>query len=149
VTVLPRFDSNTRDIEIKIEANVADLVPSASNTPLPGRNISKLSTLVHLKLGQSLVLSGIRTRSQRHDIAGLPLLSQIPLLGVFFGSHADQREDVEGAVFVIPSVIESVPNYTADMIKNAMSRFEDYSGDVDRVKTFDKYPTLNAPASEK
>jgi len=149
VTVLPRFDSTTKDLEIKIAADVADLVPAASNTPLPGRNTSRLHTLVHLKLGQSLVLSGIRTRSQRHDISGLPLLSQIPLLGVFFGTHSDQREDVEGAVFVIPSVIESVPQYTSEMIKNAMSRFEDYSGEVDRVKTYDKYPQMQAPASEK
>lgn len=146
VTVLPRYDTSTRDLEIQIKADVADLVPSASSTPLPGRNLSRLSTLVHMKLGQSLVLSGIRTRSQRHDISGLPLLSRIPLLGVFFGTHSDQKEEVEGAVFIVPSVVESVPNNTLEMIRGAMSQYEEYSGDVEAINAYNKTPP--APKAE-
>jgi pilus assembly protein CpaC len=148
VTVLPRYDTNTRDLEIQIKADVADLVPPATNTPLPGRNTSRLATLVHMKLGQSLVLSGIRTRSQRHDISGLPGLSRIPILGVFFGSHADQKEDVEGAVFVIPSVVESVPNNTLDMVKSAMSQYEEFSGDVEAINAYNKRPDVSAADAE-
>ncbi|MBI5532189.1 MAG: pilus assembly protein N-terminal domain-containing protein [Deltaproteobacteria bacterium] len=150
VTVLPRYDTASRDLEIRIHADVADLVPSVSSTPLPGRNTSKLSTLVHMKLGQSLVLSGIRTRSQRHDVSGIPGLSRIPLLGLFFGSHSDLKEDVEGAVFVIPSVVESVPNNTLDMIKSAMSQYQEYDGDVEGINAYNKRPPKvdDPPAAE-
>ena len=66
-----------------------------------------LTTVVHLKLGQSIILSGINTKSQTHSTSGLPLLSDIPVLGLLFGGQREEAADLEGAVFLIPSVIET------------------------------------------
>jgi pilus assembly protein CpaC len=141
ITVLPRFDPITRQIDVKVEAEVADLTPPVTaGTALPGRNTSKLSTAVALKLGQSLVLSGIRTRSQRHQVSGLPLLSDIPLLGVFFGSHSDQEQEVEGAVFVVPTVIESVPQGVSELVNEALSQYDKFTGNMADVDAFDQDP---------
>lgn len=149
VTVLPRFDPGSRNLEVKVQADVADLTPALVST-VPGRQTSRLSTLVFLKLGQSLVLSGIKTRTQRHGVRGLPLLSQVPVLGVLFGSHDDEQDDVEGAVFVIPSVVESVPKSTYDIVKEAMKQYENFDGDLDDVNTFQKTPPSSAePAPEE
>jgi pilus assembly protein CpaC len=141
ITVLPRFDPITRQIDVKVVAEVADLTPPVtSGTVLPGRNTSKLSTAVALKLGQSLVLSGIRTRSQRHQVNGIPLLSDIPLLGVFFGSHSDQEQEVEGAVFVVPTVIESVPQGVSELVNEALTQYDKFTGDMADVDAFDQDP---------
>jgi len=141
VTVLPRFDPTTRQLDVKVGAEVSDLTPPATaGTNLPGRNTSKLNTQVALKLGQSLVLSGIRTKSQRHDVNGLPLLSDIPILGVFFGSHSDQEQEVEGAVFVVPTVIESVPQGVSELVNEALTQYEHYTGNMDDVNAFDQDP---------
>ncbi len=145
VTVLPRFDPETGDLDVKISADVSDLTPPVSSTTLPGRNTSKLQTLVHMKLGESLVLSGIRTQSQRKTTSGLPLLSDIPLLGVLFGSQASQGEDVEGAVFVIPSVVESPPRNSLDLVNSAIAQYEEYAGDVESINAYNKRPNLEAP----
>ncbi len=91
VTVLPRYDSNTRDVEIKLAADVADLTPPTTTNGPPGRTTTKLETSVTLKLGQALVLSGIKTATQRRNVNGLPGLSDIPVLGLLFGSHAQDR----------------------------------------------------------
>lgn len=139
VTVQPRYDPRSGNLEVKLTADVSDLTPSPG-TQLPGRDTSKVSTLVFLKLGESLVLSGIKTSRQRHLINGLPLLSQIPVLGVFFGSHSDAEDEVEGAIFIIPSVVESVPKGTYDMVKEAMAQYEQYSGGIDDVNAFSKAP---------
>jgi pilus assembly protein CpaC len=141
VTVLPRFDPTTRELEVKVTAEVTDLTPPvAAGTNLPGRNVSKLATLVALKLGQSIVLSGIRSRAERSSKSGLPLLSEIPLLGLFFGSHARAREEVEGAIFVVPSIIESVPKGAQEIIDEALTRYSDYDGDIDEVDAWPKNP---------
>lgn len=140
VTVLPRLDPKTGDLEVKVDADIADLTPPTVGTTLPGRETSKLKTLVRLKLGQSLVLSGIRARSQRHNIDGLPLLSDIPLLGVFFGEHQDQAEDVEGAVFIVPSAVESVSKPAIQMVNDALSQYEGYHGDLTTVDAYEKQP---------
>lgn len=140
VTVLPRFEQNSKDVEVKLTADVNDLTPPAASSTLPGRSTTKLSTLVTLKLGQALVLSGIRTRNRRHDVIGLPGLSEIPILSLFFSSNRDDLTDVEGAVFIIPSVVETVPKSSVEIVKNALATFSDYSGEIDQVNTFNKTP---------
>ena len=141
VKVLPRFDSTSKELKVELEAEVMDLTPPvAGGTDLPGRNVSKLSTAVALKLGQSIVLSGIRSKAQRHSVSGLPWLSEIPLIGVLFGSHGDQEEEVEGAIFVVPSVIESIPKGAQELLDDAMRDFKAYSGDIDKVNAWEKNP---------
>ncbi len=140
VTVLPRFNPQQREIDIKVTADVADLTASVSGTPLPGRTTSKLTTSVSLKLGQSLVLSGIRRESTTHTITGVPILKDIPVLGVFFGSHADDTQATEGAVFIVPSVIETIPAAAQEMVNSALSKFHDYHGAIGRVNAYEKRP---------
>jgi pilus assembly protein CpaC len=138
VTVLPRFDPSTKNIEVKVETDVSDLTPGDD---LPGRQTSKLSTLVFMKLGQSLIISGIRSRSERHNVEGIPLLSQIPLIGILFGSHVDQDEDVEGAVVIVPSVVDPVGKTGGEFISEALTQYEEFSGDMSDVNTFPKEPS--------
>jgi pilus assembly protein CpaC len=141
VTVQPRFDPRTENIELRVKTDISDLVaPRSSATNLPGLQTSELNTIVFLKLGESLVLSGIKARSQRHGIRGVPLLSEIPVLGVLFGTHNDAKEDIEGAVFIIPSVVESVAKSSYDMVGAALRQYNDYSGDLDDVDAFKKPP---------
>ncbi|WP_394836885.1 type II and III secretion system protein [Pendulispora rubella] len=140
VSVLSRYDAASKEVEVKLDSEVSDLTPPSSAAGLPGRNTTKLNTLVNLKLGQALVLSGIRTRDQRHNVSGLPGLSSIPILGLLFGTHQDDQHDVEGAIFIIPSIIETVPKSAVEVIKNALTAYEDFSGDIDRVDSYNKTP---------
>lgn len=140
VTVLPRYNPQKREIEMKLVADVSDLTSSAGATSLPGRNTSKLTTNITLKLGQSIVLSGIRTKTQAHAVTGLPGLSSIPVLGLLFGSHADDELQTEGAIFVVPNVVEAVPSQAAEMVESALAKFADYSGAVDKIDAYDKRP---------
>jgi pilus assembly protein CpaC len=115
-----------------------------AGTALPGRTTSKLTTSVSLKLGQSLVLSGIRTRSLAHSVDGLPVLSDIPILGILFGSHSQSELQTEGAIFVVPSIIESVPTSSSELVDIALQKFNQYSGNVDNVNAYDKRPAGGA-----
>jgi pilus assembly protein CpaC len=142
LTVLPRYDPRTHDLAVQVTADVSDLVAPIGATVIPGRDTTHLVTSVDLKLGQSLVLSGIRTRSQRHNVRGLPLLSEIPILGALFGSHNDSKEEIEGAIFIIPSVIETVPPASMDIITKAAQQYEDFSGDVAAVRSYPRKPPV-------
>ena len=130
VTVLPRFDPVTRELEVKVQAQVADLTASSSGTDIPGRELTDLNTQVSLKLGQSLILSGFQGKSQRHTIAGLPFLSEIPLLGLLFGRHGDTKEQTEGVLFLVPSVIEAMPRDRERLISDLLGEYEDFSGSI-------------------
>lgn len=140
ITVLPKFNPVQRQIDIKLTADVADLTASVSGTTLPGRTTSKLTTSVSLKLGQSLVLSGIRRESTTHTVTGIPILKDIPVLGLLFGSHNDDTEATQGAVFIVPSVIEAIPSSAQELVESALAKFRDYHGNVHEVNTFDTRP---------
>lgn len=140
VTVLPRYDSNTRDVELKLAADVADLTPERSTNGPPGRATTKLETQVTLKLGQALILSGIKNATQRHQVSGLPGLSDIPVLGVLFGSHGNEKAELEGAVFIVPSIVDTVPKSALELIDNAMTTYKEYSGEIEYVDAFPKTP---------
>lgn len=140
ITVLPRYDPALRELSIQLQADVSDLTASISGTPLPGRMVSRLTTNVSLKLGQSLVLSGIRTQSLAHSVAGLPGLSDIPLLGILFGSHSQSKLETEGAIFVVPSVVQSVPSAASELVNLALKKFEDYDGNIKEVRAYDSQP---------
>jgi pilus assembly protein CpaC len=130
VGLTPYFEPSTRELDIKVNADVADLVPPASGaTTLPGRNITKINTVVHLKIGQSFVLSGIHTQDQRHSIDGLPYLSQIPVIGPIFGTHGDSKTEVEGAIFVVPNVVQAASKQASELVGEAMRQYEDYYSD--------------------
>ena len=140
LTVLPHFDPDQRELSLRVVADVSDLTASVSGTQLPGRSTSKLTTVVNLKLGQSLVLSGIRTQSLTHSVAGLPGLSEIPLFGFLFGSHSQSKLETEGAIFVVPSVVETVPTAGAELVDLALKRFKEFDGDVTHANAYDKRP---------
>ncbi len=140
VTVLPRYNPQQRQIDVKISADVADLTAAVSGTSLPGRTTSKLSTNISLKLGQTVVLSGIRSESNTHSVSGIPILKDIPVLGLLFGAHSNAVEATEGAVFIVPSVIEAVPSSAQELVQSALAKFRNYSGAVENVNAYDKRP---------
>jgi len=141
VRALPRFDPQTNELEVHLVAEVMDLIPPVSaGTDLPGRNVSKLEALVRLKLGQSIVLSGIHSRAERKATSGLPLLSEIPILGALFGSTSRNDEEVEGAMYVVPSVVDAVSRSAREIVDEAAQQYESYSGNLDRVNAWDEAP---------
>ncbi len=147
LTVLPRFDRETRDMEVKVDADVGDLTPPAPNTNLPGRNTAKLETIVHLKLGQSIVLSGISSRTQRHEVTGLPILSDIPVIGLLFASHMREEADIDGVIFIIPSVIDALPPASVALIESAARQYDRFSGDLSKTEAYPRTPpVLESPA---
>jgi pilus assembly protein CpaC len=139
VKVLPRFDANTKDVEVKIGMDFSEFTPPASGT-VPGRNTTELETLVTLKLGQAIILSGLHTAELRNTNKGLPFISEVPVLGLLFGSQQREYDEVEGAIFIVPSIIDSVPKSTLELIKSSIDQYKEYSGDVESVDTFPKAP---------
>jgi pilus assembly protein CpaC len=132
IEVEPRYDSRTGRVELRLHADISEL-DSDRGTGIPGRVTAALDTIVNLELGQSLVLAGLTAKSERRSAAGLPGLSQIPILGVFFGSHARLEEESENIVLIIPSVVDAVSMENRERLDSALEAFKNYTGDLDDV----------------
>jgi pilus assembly protein CpaC len=135
VKVTPRFDPQSSRIDLRVEADISD--PVQTGTELPGRNISQLNTLVNLQLGQSIIMSGFRSRTQTNGSSGLPGLRSIPILGYLFGTEANDETEREGMIFIVPTVIEGISRSAQDRVAEALRQYEQFSGDMDDVRLYE------------
>lgn len=142
IDVEPRYDAKTGRIELRVHADVSELEDD-QGTGVPGRTTAALDTIVNLELGQSLILGGLNAKSERSSKAGLPLLSQIPILGVLFGTHSHAESDSENVAVIVPSVVDSVSMQDRERLNDALQRYLEYSGDLEEGKKF--VPETKAP----
>lgn len=128
VEVAPRYDAATGRVELALHADISEL-DSDRGTGIPGRTTASLDTVVNLELGQALILGGLSAQSARRTKSGLPGLSQIPVLGLLFGSHAESEDESESIVVIVPSVIDAVSSQARRQIEEALRQYREYEGD--------------------
>lgn len=135
LTVTPRFDPQSSRIDIRVNADISDPVENGGD--MPGRSISHVQTLVNLQLGQSIVMSGFRSRQQSQGSSGLPGLRQIPILGYLFGSERNSEQEHEGMIFIVPTVVEGLSRSAQDRVAEALRQYEQFSGAIDEVRLYE------------
>ncbi len=140
IHVTPRYDSESRRIEVAVEADISELTP-ANESGIPGRTTTHVETTVNLELGQAIVLGGFTARTARQSQSGLPGLSQIPILGVLFGTNQRQDENVENLMFIVPTVVQAVSRAQSDRIAEALRVYESFgsiggpgTGDIELIE---------------
>jgi pilus assembly protein CpaC len=61
------------------------------------------------------------------------VLSQIPILGILFGSHSRTEEESENIVLIVPSVVDAVSMQDRNRVENALAHYTEYSGNLEDV----------------
>jgi pilus assembly protein CpaC len=136
VGVTPNYDRETGRIELQITSEVSQLTPGRG-TGVPGRTVANVDTAVNLEMGQAVVLGGLLGESQTMDQSGLPGLSQIPILGIFFGTNTTQREYTQNVLFIVPSVVDVVSQQARQRIADAVNVYWDYTGGLHDIQLID------------
>jgi pilus assembly protein CpaC len=126
IEVEPRYDSQSGRIELRLHADVSEL--DSSGGAVPGRTTASLDTIVNLEIGQSIILGGLTAKTERRGKSGIPLLSQIPILGVLFGTHTYADAETENVVIIVPSVVDAVSMQDRERLNAALKRYGEYSG---------------------
>lgn len=105
--VTPRVNergSITLDIAQEV-SDVAETTSSGINSPTIQQR--RIASTVATRSGQMVALGGlIRDRSTRGK-SGIPLLSQIPVIGGLFGTYTDNKDRTELIILLTPTVIRS------------------------------------------
>src|ERR1700675_2813178 len=72
------------------------------------------NTLLRLKDGETQILAGLIQDSDTRNAAGIPGLSQIPVVGRLFGSHNSDREKSEIVLSITPHIIRTQARAATD-----------------------------------
>lgn len=142
VSVQPRYDRESGRIELTLHAEVSDLA-SDRGSGIPGRSTSSLNSIVNIELGESLVIAGLTASSEAGNKSGLPVLSQIPILGALFGSHSGHSEASENVIFIVPSVVDAVSSDARDQAREALRTVREFDGDLDKHRLREREPGLS------
>jgi pilus assembly protein CpaC len=127
--VQPRLDPQSGLIVVTIDAEQSQLTP-ITGQDVPGRILTQTKTNVHLKIGQSIMLSGFKQQTESMNATGIPGFMRIPILGYLFRSEAGTSEDTENVLFITPTVIEHTSPDNQQRIEDALKRYDKFGGKV-------------------
>lgn len=140
VRMTPRFDPNTGRIEIQLQADLSELTQPQSPGDPPGRTRTRLQSVVNLRPGQAMMMSGLVSRAEQETQGGLPGLSQIPIIGVLFGNNARRGDATQNVLFIVPTIVQAVSRQERNYIQEALETFERFSGFIHDVEMFERTP---------
>ena len=94
-------------VDLQISQQLSEALPSAATSLTGSPTIlnRRISTSLTLKDGGSLLMGGLISGSQSAGVTGVPLLSNVPLLGRLFRADSLQEDRTELLVMVTPYVV--------------------------------------------
>jgi general secretion pathway protein D len=97
------------DVAIKVGLEVSSITNTVNvgNTQAYTIGTRNANTLLRLKDGETQILAGLIQDSDTRNAAGIPGLSQIPIVGRLFGSHNTDREKSEIVLSITPRIIRT------------------------------------------
>jgi pilus assembly protein CpaC len=89
-------------IRTQVTAEVSAVDHGSGSSNVPGFITRRVSTHFSTPPGETVMLSGLVKSDMAKDIAKVPLLGQIPILGELFKSRSFRENQTELAIFITP-----------------------------------------------
>ncbi|MEP6483195.1 MAG: type II secretion system secretin GspD [Rudaea sp.] len=107
-------------MDVNQEDSVPGSAPAGQNPPISQRN---LQTQVAVQSGQTVLLGGIIQDQTTDSKTGVPILSNIPILGNLFGNTSKTHNRTELIILITPRVVVNSED-ARDMTEEYEKKFE-------------------------
>ena len=108
LTVTPQITPDNRvimDLEVNNDT-VGSQVPSATGGFVPSIDTRSIVTQVLVDDGETVVLGGIYETQRREAETKVPVLGDIPVLGMLFRTRSSITDKAELLIFVTPKIVK-------------------------------------------
>ncbi|MFP5306791.1 MAG: type II secretion system secretin GspD [Gammaproteobacteria bacterium] len=105
LSVTPQISGDSKSIKLKLDFEVSSLSAAGAGTLNQITNQRTLSNVVGVENGQILVIAGLIDDNINDQQRGVPLLSDIPLLGSLFKYRSVDKTKRNLMLFIRPSVL--------------------------------------------
>ncbi len=133
INVMPSIDLENRTISLAIRPSVTaignDLIQNPfveAETFIPQVSIQEVDTVLNVKSGETAILGGLMRDTASATQDGVPVLSDIPVLGSLFRSHFDIVSKTELIIFLKATILDSASDSIHDTDRDLYRKF---SGD--------------------
>lgn len=110
--VTPQITPDDRiimDLSVKRD-NIGENVPSATGGFVPSIDTRELVTQVLVNNGDTIVLGGVYETTRQNTVRKVPLLGDIPGLGMLFRSKSETSDKRELLIFITPKILKDSMN---------------------------------------
>ncbi len=94
--------------KISLDVSVTSSTPGAAIEGIPSIDDNTAKTTVTVDNGSTTVIGGLVRTSSTKDKTGIPILSKIPILNLFFGNSKDDKQDRELMIFISPTIVQDI-----------------------------------------
>ncbi len=122
IDVTPRIHPEDHEVSLKLSVEVSSVsgTQNIGGINQPVISTKKIEHDVRLQDGEVNILGGLIEKSNTHNVAGWPGLSQIPFLKYFTSETDTENVDEEDLIVVTPHIIR-IPNITAENLRSIAS----------------------------
>ncbi len=93
------------NVKVEIDLEMSSLDQDSSSTDIPALTRSQVKTQVHMNSPRPILLSGFSQNQSGESTAGLPWLSQIPILKPLFSNGQIYNRDYELIFILYPKIL--------------------------------------------
>ena len=108
------------NIEASVDTEVSQIDPSVIVDGFPGFLTRKTSSMVNVKSGQTIVMSGLVQATGSNTLTKFPWLGDVPILGALFRNKNFQADRDELVIFVTPVVFNPDSRVNHEIIGRAV-----------------------------
>lgn len=123
--VKPRI-ANDNKVTLAVEAKLEDILPGSSST-LPTTTKREVKTTAIVRDGETIIIGGLIRENKSVSVNKLPLLGDIPLIGLLFRSEKTLIDHVNLVVILTPYVISKSSDLTA--LRSRLSKLDAIEAD--------------------
>jgi len=102
--ILPKVDGDYIDLVLTTEVSRLDWANKVQGYPAIATR--KANSNVRIKSGETVALAGLLETIEEENRTGIPLLSDIPLLGVLFSRKTTTENKTNILIFVTPKLVQ-------------------------------------------
>jgi type II secretory pathway component GspD/PulD (secretin) len=112
-TVRPAISFDGRKVMLHLRPQIVQFLgwDEFITARLPRSSESSVDTVVVIESGQTVILGGMVTDTEQDDKYQIPLVSQIPLVGQFFGNKSKSRMPNHLLIFVTVKILDNTGEY--------------------------------------
>jgi type II secretory pathway component GspD/PulD (secretin) len=103
---MPVFSVQTGNIPIPLETIGTGPSGTIRTSPQPIVDRREADTIALVQDGDTVVIGGLRKEELTTEMSKVPLLGDIPILGILFRFEGEERRSSELVVFITPKLIE-------------------------------------------
>lgn len=113
---------NNPGLDFIIALNNLDPALSAS-AQVPQLNVQEIDSIIKVRSGQPIIMGGLLQDIVTSDEAGVPILSETPMIGGLFKNHSDTVSKKELVIFLKATIINDAPDTIHATDKDLYRRF--------------------------